>query len=291
MFKFLSCSVLALSLCLLWFAAQAQSPPKPRPGSSPNAASPDPNMPRPIAARDSVFIEELTWLEVRDALRAGKTTAIIATGGVEMNGPYLATGKHNYILRATTEAIARKLGDALVAPIVPFVPEGDIDPPSGHMRYPGAISVTQETYKRLLTDIASSLRANGFKHVILIGDSGGNQQGMKEVAAELSAKWTDGKTKIFYISEYYDYPGLSKWLESQGVHEVDEGHHDDYGITAQMMVVDPDTVRMKERLAKGKFSINSVKLAPASKTIAMGRKAIEFRAGVTVQAIRKAIGH
>src|SRR5262249_15150255 len=106
----------------------------------------------PIAARDSVFIEELTWLEVRDALRAGKTTAIIATGGVEMNGPYLATGKHNYILRATTEAIARKLGDALVAPIVPFVPEGEIDPPSGHMRYPGSISVTQETFKCLLTD-------------------------------------------------------------------------------------------------------------------------------------------
>jgi len=63
------------------------------------------------------------------------------------------------------------------------------------MRYPGSISVTQETFKCLLTDITSSLRANGFKHLILIGDSGGNQQGMKEVAAELSAKWTDGKPR------------------------------------------------------------------------------------------------
>src|SRR5580692_6668944 len=79
---------------------------------------------RPIEAIDSVFIEELTWMEVRDALKAGKTTVIIPTGGVEQNGPYLATGKHNYILRATTEAIARKLGNALIAPIVPFVPEG-----------------------------------------------------------------------------------------------------------------------------------------------------------------------
>jgi creatinine amidohydrolase/Fe(II)-dependent formamide hydrolase-like protein len=283
-------SVLALSFCSICLAAQAQTPSRPRPGSSPGATSPDPNMPRPIDARDSVFIEELTWLEVRDAMRAGKTTAIIATGGVEMNGPYLATGKHNYILRATTEAIARKLGDALVAPIVPFVPEGDIDPPTGHMRYPGSISVSQETYKRLLTDIASSLRAHGFKHIILIGDSGGNQQGMKEVAAELAAKWIDGKTKIHYIPEYYDYPGLTKWLESQGVHEIDEGHHDDYGITAQMMVVDPNAVRMKERMAKGKFSINGVKLAPAGKTIEMGKKAVEYRAGVTVAAIRKAIG-
>ena len=91
---------------------------------------------------DSVFIEQLTWMEVRDAMKAGKTTVIIPTGGVEQNGPYLATGKHNYILRATTEAIARKLGNALVAPIVVFVPEGDIDPPSLHMKYPGTISLT-----------------------------------------------------------------------------------------------------------------------------------------------------
>lgn len=99
------------------------------PGLSERAASPNPEMPRPIEAFDSVFLEELTWLEVRDALRSGKTTALIATGGVEQNGPYLATGKHNYVLRAVTESIARKLGDALVAPIVPFVPEGDISTP------------------------------------------------------------------------------------------------------------------------------------------------------------------
>src|SRR5262245_2700977 len=94
--------------------------------------TPDPNMASPIDTYDSVFIEELPWLEVRDAMRVGKTTVIIPTGGVEQNGPYLATGKHNYVLRATTEAIARKLGNALVAPIVAFVPEGDIDPPTSH---------------------------------------------------------------------------------------------------------------------------------------------------------------
>ena len=64
-------------------------------------------------------------MEVRDALKAGKDTVIVATGGVEQNGPYLATGKHNNVLRATTEAIARKLGNTLVAPIVAFVPEGE----------------------------------------------------------------------------------------------------------------------------------------------------------------------
>src|SRR6266496_4081371 len=99
----------------------------------PGPLNPDPDTPRPIAAdTSSVWVEEMTWMEVRDALKNGKRTVIIPTGGVEQNGPYLATGKHNYVLRATAEAIARKLGDALVASIVAFVPEGDIDPPSEH---------------------------------------------------------------------------------------------------------------------------------------------------------------
>src|SRR5258706_77219 len=135
--------------------------------AQPTAVTPDPNGRRPIDAVDSVFIEELTWMEIRDALKAGKTTVIVATGGVEQNGPYLAAGKHNYVLRATTEAIARKLGNALVAPIVPFVPEGDIDPPSEHMRYPSTISLTEETFRRLLTDICASLRAHGLARIVL----------------------------------------------------------------------------------------------------------------------------
>lgn len=260
-----------------------------RPGSSPQAANPDPNMTRPIAAHDTVFLEEMTWLEVRDAMRAGRRTALVASGGVEMNGPYLALGKHNYILRATTEAIARTLGDALVAPVIPFVPEGDIAPPSGHMRYPGTISVRPDTFKALVTDIAESLRTHGFEHVVLIADSGGNVAGMREVAATLSAKW-GGRPTIHYIAEYYDYPGLTKWLEGQGVREVDEGLHDDYGISSIVMTVDPTFARMAERMAAGRFSINGVPLAPAEKTIAMGRKAVEWRASVTAEAIRKALG-
>jgi creatinine amidohydrolase/Fe(II)-dependent formamide hydrolase-like protein len=231
----------------------------------------------------------MTWMEVRDALRAGKTTVIVATGGVEQNGPYLATGKHDYILRGTTEAIARKLGNALVAPIIPFVPEGSIDPPTGHMKYPGTISLTEETYERLLTDICACFRTHGFEHVVLIGDSGGNQKGMKTVAARLGAKWAGGKTRVHFIPEYYDYPGVDQWLERQGIKQVDEGLHDDFAVTAQMMAVDPATVRAKQRQAAGKFRINGIELAPAEKTIAWGKKIINYRAETTIRAIRKAL--
>jgi creatinine amidohydrolase/Fe(II)-dependent formamide hydrolase-like protein len=251
--------------------------------------APDRDARRPVEALDSVFLEELTWMEVRDTLKAGKTTALVPTGGVEQNGPYLATGKHNVVLRATTEAIARKLGDALVTPIVAFVPEGGIDPPTGHMKYPGTISLTEETYERLLTDICASLRAHGFEHLVLIGDSGGNQAGMKAVAARLNTKWAGGKTRVHFIPEYYDYPGVTKWLEQQGVKQKPEGLHDDFAITAIMMTVDPTTVRMKQRLAADKFRINGVELAPAEKTIEWGKKIVEFRADATVKAIRKAI--
>jgi creatinine amidohydrolase/Fe(II)-dependent formamide hydrolase-like protein len=258
--------------------------------AQPSPTSPDPNTPRPIDALDTVFTEEMTWMEIRDALKAGKDTVIVATGGVEQNGPYLATGKHNYVLRATTEAIARKLGNALVAPIVVFVPEGDIDPPTEHMKYPGSISLTEDTYQRLLTDICASFRAGGFAHVVLIGDSGGNQKGMKAVAEALNAKWKDGKTRVHFVPEYYDYAGVAKWLEGQGVKQVPEGLHDDFAITAQMMVVDPTAVRMKQRIKANKFRINGVELAPADKTIEWGKKIVDYRAEATVKAIRKATG-
>src|SRR5437870_3203517 len=207
----LRCVILSILLGFLVSAGYLAAQPKPM--------TPDPNQRRPIDAVDSVFIEELTWMEVRDALKSGKSTVLVATGGVEQNGPYLATGKHNYILRATAEAIARKLGNALVAPIVPFVPEGDIDPPTEHMKYPGSISLTEDTYERLLTEIGECFRVHGFEHIVYIGDSGGNQKGMKEVANRLHAKCAGGKTRVYFIPEYYD-TGLRKWLEKQGVEQV-----------------------------------------------------------------------
>ena len=255
----------------------------------PSAATPDPNTPQLLDTYNTLFIEEMTWLEVRDALKAGKTTAIIATGGVEQNGPYLATGKHNFVLRATTEAIAKKLGNALIAPIVPFVPEGDINPPTGHMLYPGTISVSQKTFQFLLTDIASSLKAHGFKHIILIGDSGGNQTGMKQTADSLSKSWDPKSTTIHFIPEYYTQLPDSKWLAQKGIVEKDEGLHDSFDITATIMTVDPNMVRMNERIKARKFSINGVDLAPAEKTIQLGRQIVEFRAEKTVEAINKAL--
>lgn len=253
--------------------------------------------PRPIPAVDSVFIEELTWMEVRDAIKAGKTTAVVGTGGVEQNGPYVATGKHNYVLQATTEAIARKLGNALVAPIVKFVPEGDIEPPSDHMKYPGTISLREETYKLLLTDISGSLKQHGFKDIILIGDSGGNQNGMKEVAEVLNKKWGGATTVVHYIPEYYEKDIWSfDYLKTIGVRQKPDvksanraGVHSDYHYEAIMATVDPKLIRTEQRIAAGKYSVNGFDMNPPSKTIENGKKLVAYRANITVDAIRKAL--
>src|SRR6186997_2977370 len=172
--------------------------------------------PNPLTPPNTVWLEEMTWMDVRDAMKAGKTTVIISTGGMEPNGPWLALGKHNFVLRANCDAIARKLGDALCAPIVPFVPEGSIEPKSSHMLTVGTISLEEATFEALLTDIVRSYKMHGFENVILIGDSGGNQTGMKSVADKLNAQWA-GKPVVAHILEYYAYNTVEKLLVDVGV--------------------------------------------------------------------------
>lgn len=243
-----------------------------------------------IPARDSVFIEELTWVEVRDAIAGGKTTAIIATGGVEQAGPYLATGKHNLILRVMTERIARSLGDALVAPIVPFVPEGNIDPKTGHMRYSGTISVRAETFEALLTDAAESLAAHGFKDIVLIGDSGGNRNGMQAVTVQLSEKWSGGETAIHYVPEYYNYPRLQEWLKDQGIDQVPGEYHDDLATTLLIYLNDPKHVRMKTRIEAGQWQVNGVELGEIEDLDALANALADAHAEVALKAIRDRVG-
>jgi len=244
----------------------------------------DLSTPSPIAAHDSVWIEELTWMEVRDHLKAGKTTALVVAGSTEQNGPYVATGKHVYVLRATAEAIARKLGNALIAPAIPFEP-------GNFSTTPGTLQLRQETYEALVEDESQSLKANGFKHIILLGDSGGNQRGLAAVAKKLATAWSGSDTTVHYIKEYYDsWEAADGAWASLGIPKtMDEGIHDDYSVNSIIATVDPEMIRFAERKAAGKASINGQTLLPIETTIANGRKLVEIRARITVDAIKKAL--
>jgi creatinine amidohydrolase len=259
--------------------------------------------PRPIDAGESLWAEELTWMEIRDLMKAGKaTTIIIGTGGVEQNGPYVAGGKHNFVLQTVLPYIARAIPNSLIAPVVKFVPEGRIEPTtSGHMNYPGTISLETSTFVALLTDIARSYKAHGFTDIILIGDSGGNQSGMKTVADTLNKKWENETARVHYLSEYYNEDRWSyDFLKTLGITQIDStpgrqrdarvdtrnGMHDDIYYEAQIAVQDPKLIRAEQRQKAGLLSLHGVDEAPISKTIDIGKKLAEYRAGITAKAFK-----
>ena len=268
---------------------RGQQTPEQREAAAKEAYDREAALPRPVPARDSVWIEELTYLEVRDAMKAGKTTALVMAGSTEQNGPYMSGGKHQYAIKLVGEAVARKLGNALIAPVIP-IEAGN--PDNKYLEW-GSIYFTAETFQAVVRDIATSLKSQGFKNIVLLGDSGGDTAGLRAVAQELSAKWGDS-ARIVHVPEYYNWTsqgGVRDFvINTLGIPEKQsEGIHDEYGLSTVMMAFDPGIVRFDDRVKAKKATINSISLEPKAKAIADGKKIVEFRATVAVEAIKKAL--
>ena len=247
-----------------------------------------------VGGVDTVFLEEMTAGEIAAAIRSGSTSVIVATGGLEQNGPNVATGKHNYVLRVMTDSIARAYGNTLVSSIVQFVPEGDINPPTGHMNMAGTISLRQSTFEALLTDICQSLKQHGFENIFLLADSGGNGKGMQNVADRLNAEWDDARAH--HIAAYYEEDLWSyEYLKEIGVvQQPDEltafrnNTHTDLVYEAVMALVDPELVRASTRLAHGDFSVHGIEFESAEAMQELGRKIVGYRTKITVRAMQEA---
>jgi len=168
------------------------------------------------------------------------------------------------------------------------VPEGGFEPKTGHMRYPGTLTVRDETFQMMLEDVGHSLHVHGFEHIIYIGDSGGNQAGMAAAAAALNERW--GEAKAHHIAGYYDNAGVVARMNELGVEEgPSDGENDTYGRTAMQRAVEPWTVGYDGRVAAGKATSNGVSIAPKEETIALGEQLMEWRNNKTVELIRDAI--
>ena len=191
------------------------------------------------------FIEDMTSTEVRDAVGTGKTTIIIPVGGVEQSGPYIALGKHDVRVHVLAGIIARNLGNALVAPVVAYVPEGGIAPPTGHMRFAGTISIPPAVFRATLMAAAQSFEAHGFKDVVLIGDHGGYQGDLKHVADDLNRGWARTPARAHYIAAYYDSTQIAyvSALKAKGYSTAEIGTHAGLADTSLMLAVDPTMVR------------------------------------------------
>jgi creatinine amidohydrolase/Fe(II)-dependent formamide hydrolase-like protein len=240
-------------------------------------------------AAPPVFIDELTWTEIRDRMLAGTKTAIIGTAGQEQKGPHMVTGEHKYVLQHTTERIARTLGDALVAPIITYVPEGSWELPlRGHMAKAGSITLPEDRFIELLVHAAKSLRAGGFTTVILIGDSGGNQNGMKAAADQLNAAWKDAGGRAMFIGDYYTKSAadIRTYLGGLGFSMDDIGSHAGMVDTSELLFVNPSLVR-RDRLAPSGGSPDSgVNGDPTKATAALGKSLVQIKIDNALAQIR-----
>jgi len=236
---------------------------------------------------NTVILEELTWTEVRAAIDSGTTNVIVPTAGTEQNGPHIALGKHKYRINAAAERIARELGNTLVAPVMTYVPEGSIDPPSGHMRYAGTISIPQDVFRSVLEYTARSLKEHGFINILFIGDSGPNQPGMLEVSEKRNNEWHADKTRVLFISDWYSNTDFKDWLLSQGYSEETIGRHAGLKDTALLLAVAPEHVRVKIMSPGRGRDIDGVSGDPTQATAEIGKIGYDMNFKAAMKQIRK----
>lgn len=225
------------------------------------------------------FIEEMTWTEIRDALDAGNTTIIVPVGGTEQNGPHMVMGKHNYVITFAAKELAERLGDALVAPTIQYVPEGDYNDPDFGEK-PGVITNPSPSYEDLLDAAARSLAVHGFTDILFIGDSGGNQSGMSTAADRLNREWAGSGTRAYALVDYYrkgqEYSRA--WLQARYGYDMETiGSHAGITDTSAVMYVFPGGVRRDKLMPGGGNPDAGVRGDPTKATPEIGRMVIEFK--------------
>ena len=192
-------------------------------------------------------------------------------------------GKHNYIVTHSANLMARRLKNALVAPTIQYVPEGNPDRAG-----PGIISLPSPAYDQLLDAAARSLKAHGFKDIIFIGDSGGNQAGMRAVADALNKEWAGSEYKAFALTDYYERgrDNYRAWLEAAfGYDDQIIGSHAGISDTSQLLHVRPAGVRKDQLKPWGGPQDSGVSGDPMKATAEIGRMGIEFKVNAGARAI------
>lgn len=221
------------------------------------------------------------------AIDTGTTTVIVPTAGTEQNGPHVVLGKHKYRMNAGAEAIARELGNTLVAPVMTYVPEGTIDPPQGHMRFAGTLSIPQDVFQAVLESTARSLRAHGFTDILMIGDSGPNQPGMQAVSEKLNEEWRSESTRVHHISNWYRNGRFSDYLKSLGYTDAQIGRHAGLSDTASLLYVSPEHVRLELMKPGEGMGVNGVDGDPTDATAELGKIGFDMNVAAALEQIRE----
>jgi creatinine amidohydrolase len=238
----------------------------------------------------SVYMDEMTWMEINDRLKGGTTVLLIPTGGVQQAGPHMATGAHFQVMRYTSGEIARRLGGALVAPIIPYVPAGRVNPPEGNMRFAGTFSLSDATYGALLEEVARSGKQHGFRMICFLGEDAGAQGVMAQVAAKLGREWITDGVRVVHVSAYAAGQGQDEWTDTmpQRIHgaSAPAGHIE----TSELMSVDASSVRANMLAARTErdFKLTGATGDTTMATAALGRKYLSLKIESAVRQIQNA---
>lgn len=247
-----------------------------------------------------VEFENMTWEEVRDALAAGKTTALFYTGGTEQRGPQNTNGGHNFMARATVREIALALGNAIAMPVLPYTPN------NASAQLPGTIGLTNEILEAILERVSEQAIASGFRSVVLMGDHGGGQPDVyAAVARRLDEKHRPQGVRVIYADSVYApaQDDFEKSLRDQGY--PPSGHAAIFDTSEMMYVCGADCVRMDkvkdavgdpvlERGQRRDPSVprrnNGITGDARRSSAELGKGLLEFRVKYAVRQIRRELG-
>jgi creatinine amidohydrolase/Fe(II)-dependent formamide hydrolase-like protein len=245
------------------------------------------------SAAGSVFLEDLTSFELRAMVAKGATTVLVPIGGTEQNGPHMALGKHNVRVRALAGQIAQRLGNAVVAPVLGYVPEGSIFPPAAHMRFTGTISISDATFESILESTARSFKQHGFHYIVFLGDHGGYQKSEVRAADKINQEFAkSGGFRAVALTAYYEAsqaPYIED-LRKKGFTDAEIGTHAGVADTSLMLAIDPSLVRT-DLLAQGAKTgpSDGVYGDPRKASAELGQMGIRHIVDQSVQAIQEAI--
>ena len=252
----------------------------------------------PMAAfsQKSVYLEELTTQEVSAMVKNSPSLVIIPVGGTEQNGPHMAIGKHNTRVKVLAGRIAQQLAaqkiNTIVAPVVSYVPEGNISPPTEHMKWVGTISISDDAFKSTLLSAARSFRQHGFTDIVILGDSGNYQTMLAQVAATFNKDSKNAPARMHFIGEYYKATQANyiAALQAKGLSDAEIGTHAGSADTSLLMAIEPSMVKPDKFAEAAKEGRAGGALGdPRAATAALGQIGVDATVKMTVLAIQKAI--
>lgn len=236
--------------------------------------------------RYNPWLADYTSFELKELLSQGYSRILIPTAGIEQNSMFASLNKHQKVLEYTIPEIAHHLQKTLIVPIINYVPEGDINPPSGHMNFIGTISLSETAFQSTLMNIVLSLAQNGFKKFYFLGDSGGNQDAQQKIAELLQKQGYH----VYTISDYYANKVQNQYLTKEyGFTEAQIGTHIGIRDTSELLYASPQSVRL-DKIVNNQNTDFYKTGGDGNATLAdakIGKKLLEIKIINSVKAIQK----